>query len=448
LNFYQPLGDPGDTYIVDGHLATWNSDTTSWLDVGHIQGPQGVQGEQGVQGVAGEQGVQGEQGVAGPQGEQGVQGATGLRGLTGLQGPQGIQGVQGETGLQGETGAQGIQGIQGVAGEQGIQGVAGEKGDPGTSVTILGSYASELELTTAHPTGNAGDGYLIAGDLWVWSDSELAWLNVGHIQGPQGEQGIQGATGPQGVQGLTGAQGIAGPQGVAGPQGEQGIQGVQGDVGPQGPQGIQGIQGEVGPQGPQGVQGEQGVAGPQGEQGIQGIQGDMGPQGIQGIQGEPGLPGASGFGSYGSFYDTLTQNNVGLGAGNAVIMRSPGDASGVQINNNTQIAIANPGVYNIAFSAQIVKVNGSSQDIIIWLREDGNDMEWTATRVTVQGNTQRLVAAWNFFVTTDGTHYYELMWASSEPSVSLLAIDPIPANGTLPAIPGIPSIILTVNQVG
>ena len=50
--------------------------------------------------------------------------------------------------------------------------------------------------------------------------------------GPQGEQGVQGATGPQGEQGV---------QGETGPQGPQGEQGIQGEVGPQGPQGDQGL---------------------------------------------------------------------------------------------------------------------------------------------------------------------------------------------------------------
>lgn len=127
-------------------------------------------------------------------------------------------------------------------GEKGDKGDTGEKGDDGkdgTSVNILGSYDTEAELRAAHPTGEAGDGYIVNGDLYVWNLDTADWLNVGQIQGPQGEQGIQGETGPQG------------------PQGEQGI---QGETGPQGEQGIQGETGATGPQGEQGVQGEAGVS--------------------------------------------------------------------------------------------------------------------------------------------------------------------------------------------
>jgi len=284
-------GDLGDGYIIDGDLYIW--DGNSWEDVGQIQGPQGpqgiqgetgpqgpqgIQGEtgpqgpQGIQGETGPQGPQGETGPQGPQGETGPQGPQGIQGETGPQGPQGIQGEtgpqgpqgetgpqgpQGETGPQGpqgETGPQGPQGIQGETGPQGPQGIQGEKGDTGAGLNILGTLTDPSELPE---TGDLGDGYIIDGDLYVWTGTE--WENVGQIQGPQGE------TGPQGPQGETGPQG---PQGI---QGETGPQGPQGETGPQGPQG------ETGPQGPQGIQGETGP---------QGVQGETGPQGPAG----PGLP--------------------------------------------------------------------------------------------------------------------------------------------------------------
>lgn len=65
--------------------------------------------------------------------------------------------------------------------------IIGTYGVDGTSVTILGSYNSLAELQTAHPTGNLGDAYMVAGDLYVWNGS--SWENVGQIQGPQGAPG-------------------------------------------------------------------------------------------------------------------------------------------------------------------------------------------------------------------------------------------------------------------
>lgn len=70
--------------------------------------------------------------------------------------------------------------------------IAGAKGEDGTSVTILGSYNTLADLEAAHPTGNLGDGYLVAGDLYTWNGT--AWTDVGRIQGPQGQPGQPGAS--------------------------------------------------------------------------------------------------------------------------------------------------------------------------------------------------------------------------------------------------------------
>ena len=61
--------------------------------------------------------------------------------------------------------------------------ISGKNGADGTSVTILGSYDTLADLEAAHPTGSLGDGYIVAGDLYVWNGT--AWENVGTIQGPQ-----------------------------------------------------------------------------------------------------------------------------------------------------------------------------------------------------------------------------------------------------------------------
>jgi len=104
-------------------------------------------------------------------------------------------------------------------------------------------------LLNAHPTGNPGDAYYIAPDLYVWDAVNNQWMNVGTIAGPQGIQGEQGIPGEQGP---IGSQGLQGTPGEQGPPGSQGIQGPSGEQGPPGPQGIQGEQGADGATGPKG----------------------------------------------------------------------------------------------------------------------------------------------------------------------------------------------------
>ena len=67
-----------------------------------------------------------------------------------------------------------------------IAGAKGDRGEDGTSTKILGSYDTYEELIQAHPFDNEhGDGYLIKGELHVWTGTQFE--NVGQIKGDDGE---------------------------------------------------------------------------------------------------------------------------------------------------------------------------------------------------------------------------------------------------------------------
>ena len=269
------------------------------------------------------------------------------------------------------------------------------------------------------------------------------------FEGAPGEQGEAGETGEPGAPGETGAPGEPGPQGI---QGIQGICGPAGEIGLQGPQGPAGATGATGPIGPQGLQGIQGLTGPRGltgETGPRGLKGDQGEQGIQGPTGPQGPAG--GFGSYGSFYDTA--NHI-LTADTAtpIPLNSTLFASGVSILDNYKISISNTGKYNIAFSTQIINNANGRRNLTIWLSKNGTtSTNWvpeTSTDIVVGTSldTERVVAAWNFFVDATAGDYYVLMIVASDSNVSIYGGQTL---NTIPAgIPEIPSTILTVNQVG
>lgn len=127
-------------------------------------------------------------------------------------------------------------------GEKGDTGEKGEKGETGAALAIKGTKNSTADLPK---TGQAGDAYMIGGDLYVWSDT--TWTNVGRVKGEKGDQGVQGPAGPAGPQGPTGAKGEKGDQGEQGPRGftgEQGANGIQGLRGATGPQGAKGDKGD------------------------------------------------------------------------------------------------------------------------------------------------------------------------------------------------------------
>ena len=73
---------------------------------------------------------------------------------------------------------------------RGKQGIIGPTGPKGSSVSIKGSYLNYEDLIKEHPKGNINDAYLVNGDLYVWSENNNNWENVGRIQGPKGEKAI------------------------------------------------------------------------------------------------------------------------------------------------------------------------------------------------------------------------------------------------------------------
>jgi hypothetical protein len=150
-------------------------------------------------------------------------------------------------------------------------------------------------------------------------------------------------------------------------------------------------------------------------------------------------------GSYGSFYDTTIQTNPVANIARSMSFNSTDITNGVSISGstspfNTYIKTTNAGVYDIQFSAQVEKTDSGTDEIVIWLRKNGIDLTDSATKLTLSGNSTKVVAAWNWFVSSAANDYYQIIWVSADTGMRLYAE---PINDT----PGIPSVILTVNRV-
>lgn len=137
--------------------------------------------------------------------------AQGEQGEKGEQGEQGIQGEKGDKGDKGDTGEQGIQGEPGADGKDGVD---------GNSYTVLGLYATIDALQAAHPTGSAGDAWFVGTSesnvVYQWDVDQETWVNVGVMQGAQGEKGEKGDPGADGQDGADGENGADGKDGADG----------------------------------------------------------------------------------------------------------------------------------------------------------------------------------------------------------------------------------------
>lgn len=71
-----------------------------------------------------------------------------------------------------------------------VRGANGTDGADGSGLAILGNYDTMADLIAAHPTGSAGDAYMVGTDLAVWNTQTNSWEDVGRIQGPSGADGL------------------------------------------------------------------------------------------------------------------------------------------------------------------------------------------------------------------------------------------------------------------
>lgn len=262
--------------------------------------------------------------------------------------------------------------------------------------------------------------------------------------GSAGASGSPGATGAAGAAGSAGGQGATGSQGTTGEQGATGGQGATGDTGANGTNGTDSIcvNGETGPRGATGLTGAVGPTGPIGLTGSTGLTGPMGPTGLTGATGATGL---SGLGSSASYWSTDSQGPFAANTIQAMTLNSYDWQTGVSVVGGSRITFANAGKYNIAFSAQMHQTNSSGL-VNVWLAKGGLPMADTNTKMSITANNPYYVAAWNFFVNAAAGDYFELMWSSDDNHTVIEYLAPVGTGAT--QHPSVPSVIVTVNQVG
>lgn len=119
-------------------------------------------------------------------------------------------------------------------------------------------------------------------------------------------------------------------------------------------------------------------------------------------------------------------------------------ASGITIGGpiRNQIQIANAGVYDIQFSAQVDKTSGTTVSSYIWLAKNGTDIPDSNTQITLAGGSNDAqVAAWNFYVSASSGDYYELRYGATVTNFR------IHYNTSAVIGPNVPSVILTVGRI-
>jgi hypothetical protein len=149
--------------------------------------------------------------------------------------------------------------------------------------------------------------------------------------------------------------------------------------------------------------------------------------------------------NYGQFYD-MTSQSGSSGSIQSMKLNTTDLSEGVSIVSGSQIKVENAGVYNLQFSAQLENNANVNVVFYIWFAKNGTSIPNTNTHVDVakaqSAHLGKQVASWNFLSHLDTNDYLEIKW-SADNTDGILHYD----DGT-PTIPGTPSVIATLTQIG
>ncbi len=114
-------------------------------------------------------------------------------------------------------------------------------------------------------------------------------------------------------------------------------------------------------------------------------------------------------------------------------------------STDSKITVANDGVYNVQFSAQIDRTNSGTDIASIWFTKNGVDIAQSCSDFTISGGpaASPIVAVVNLFIPMTAGDYVEIIWSTPDTHIELQS-KPVRLS---PYRPAVPSVIVTVNMV-
>ena len=157
-------------------------------------------------------------------------------------------------------------------------------------------------------------------------------------------------------------------------------------------------------------------------------------------------------GSYGSFYDTGSVLASSATTIYSMSLSTTDISNGVYVSasngDRTRIKFTNAGTYNVQFSAQFSNTDNSTQDVVVWARKNGVNIDDSSGTVGVPpfkaGSNGQTLSSWNYYFNLSANDYIQLCWHPEQANV--ITLETIAA-GTSPVHPRTPSLILTAQRV-
>ena len=151
---------------------------------------------------------------------------------------------------------------------------------------------------------------------------------------------------------------------------------------------------------------------------------------------------------YGAFQDSTDQVAANTTTAYAITFDTTDFSNGVTLSNSSRLNVSQSGIYNVQFSIQFTNTTNASQDVDVWFRKNGTNIDKSNSRFGFAprkgaGDPFHTIAAMNFFVSMNANDYVEIMWQTTNVGVSIEQY----AAGTSPTRPSVPSTIVTLSFV-
>jgi hypothetical protein len=151
---------------------------------------------------------------------------------------------------------------------------------------------------------------------------------------------------------------------------------------------------------------------------------------------------------YGAFQDSTDQTAASTTVAYPVSFNTTDFSNGVSIVSNSRLTVAVDGLWNLQFSLQFKNTSNDGQDVDIWFRKNGTNIDNSNSRFHLSarkstGDPSHMITAMNFFASMITNDYIEIMWRTTSTAVSLEHFD----TSTSPTRPAVPSAIATMTFV-
>lgn len=115
-------------------------------------------------------------------------------------------------------------------------------------------------------------------------------------------------------------------------------------------------------------------------------------------------------------------------------------------SNLTRLTFAAAGTYAVMPNLQLVNADTADHDVTVWLALDGTNVARSATKITVPktGDGGNAFFQIVFYITVTANQYIQVMWL---PENTAVTIDHTAAVAGPPAVPAIPSAIISVERI-